>query len=592
VNPKPNDSTAAQSFENKSIKIKQMKNTKETETPMPPGTEAVYGTNCKDVILGRGSGTQNHCGNVTYRKLVYLNKELYVTSSKFDKLKISKAIVAAIRTTGGRFLQPNGNMGYLDIGDKRAWDKTSQALREGQTEIKAKLAAEGGDAPQKVAEYKQVITEQTFLAYALKILQSLYDSKSGIMTSCGPDCPHAKRRATMNRTDAMALQHALFMQQQGEIVNQQQMPSLQCPENLSNDPNNMGIGVVDYNLPQIYPGTTYPSSFAYNQSAPPQPAMQMTSPGEDMYSLEPLPYNLPYHVSPHTQPPQSTEIKQTHQGEDSLDGKLNQNRDTITSIDMSMASYDTYTLRRMLCDDVDMDSEEMNKQLSDIIRRKSHGLIKIDAVEAFEDLVFEEDSAARVKFEFPHPQVANASARSISDFTDRPESLMNMSLLTIDDKDMATESSVKRFSRVSFAPENVSAMSLDIGDDDGAPDSPDDKHVGAYEGSPDATSPLSYSRAVGFPVRKSVQRHQQAGVPTVIPARPSDEINRDKRISTLTFSQASQLQNDLEFSEMTKNIAPPTSSLSLKTENMSTLSMLSVVDESILGEDKRGVNQV
>jgi hypothetical protein len=219
-------------------------------------------------------------------------------------------------------------------------------------------------------------------------------------------------------------------------------------------------------------------------------------------------------------------------------------------------------------------------------------LIKIDAVEAFEDLVFEEDSAARVKFEFPHPQVANASARSISDFTDRPESLMNMSLLTIDDKDMATESSVKRFSRVSFAPENVSAMSLDIGDDDGAPDSPDDKHVGAYEGSPDATSPLSYSRAVGFPVRKSVQRHQQAGVPTVIPARPSDEINRDKRISTLTFSQASQLQNDLEFSEMTKNIAPPTSSLSLKTENMSTLSMLSVVDESILGEDKRGVNQV
>ena len=30
--------------------------------------------NCKDVVMGRGSGTQNHCGNVAYRKLVFLNK--------------------------------------------------------------------------------------------------------------------------------------------------------------------------------------------------------------------------------------------------------------------------------------------------------------------------------------------------------------------------------------------------------------------------------------------------------------------------------------------------------------------------------------
>ena len=33
-----------------------------------------YSVTCKDVVLGRGSGTQNHCGNVTYRKLVFLNK--------------------------------------------------------------------------------------------------------------------------------------------------------------------------------------------------------------------------------------------------------------------------------------------------------------------------------------------------------------------------------------------------------------------------------------------------------------------------------------------------------------------------------------
>eukprot|EP00986_Skeletonema_menzelii_P020483 scaffold31294_cov228-Skeletonema_menzelii.AAC.1 len=100
--------------------------------------------------MGRGSGTQNHCGNVTYRKL-----ELYATSSKFDKLKISKAIVAATREFGGRFLQVDDDRGgaHFDIGDKPAWSKTSQALREGQKEIREKLAQENGGV--NLDEYKQ-----------------------------------------------------------------------------------------------------------------------------------------------------------------------------------------------------------------------------------------------------------------------------------------------------------------------------------------------------------------------------------------------------------------------------------------------------
>lgn len=72
---------------------------------IPPATEAASSVTCKDVVMGRGSGTQNHCGNVAYRKLVYLNKELYATSSKFEKQKIAKAIVAAVRYFGGGFLQ-------------------------------------------------------------------------------------------------------------------------------------------------------------------------------------------------------------------------------------------------------------------------------------------------------------------------------------------------------------------------------------------------------------------------------------------------------------------------------------------------------
>ena len=42
--------------------------------PMPPGTDVVFGITCRDVLMGRGSRSKNHCGNVTYRKLVDLNK--------------------------------------------------------------------------------------------------------------------------------------------------------------------------------------------------------------------------------------------------------------------------------------------------------------------------------------------------------------------------------------------------------------------------------------------------------------------------------------------------------------------------------------
>lgn len=171
--------------------------------------------------MGRGSGTQNHCGNVTYRKLVYLNKELYATSSKFDKLKISKAIVAAVRKFGGHFMQADEKRGglYYDIGDKRAWDKTSQALREGQAEVRARLAEEDPSGMSKIAEYERVISEQTFLAYACKVLETLYHPKSGEdsgIAPCGQLCSHAKRRQTLNQmgADPRAVHQAIQSQVQ------------------------------------------------------------------------------------------------------------------------------------------------------------------------------------------------------------------------------------------------------------------------------------------------------------------------------------------------------------------------------------------
>lgn len=103
-----------------------------------------------DVLCGRGGAALRHPGNQTYRRLVNLNKGLYITCLKTEKLKISRSIVAAIREQKGRFLEKDsgadsdGQGTWYDIGDKKAIEKTSQALREGQPKLRQRIAEFGG----------------------------------------------------------------------------------------------------------------------------------------------------------------------------------------------------------------------------------------------------------------------------------------------------------------------------------------------------------------------------------------------------------------------------------------------------------------
>ena len=128
-----------------------MSNSNDLEAP----TSGVTDLGTHDVICGRGGAALRHPGNLAYRKLVNLNKGLYATCLKTEKLRISKSIVAAIREVKGRFLErEDGKISatldekddsgdpvkWSDIGDRRAIEKTSQALREGQPKLLKKLA--------------------------------------------------------------------------------------------------------------------------------------------------------------------------------------------------------------------------------------------------------------------------------------------------------------------------------------------------------------------------------------------------------------------------------------------------------------------
>lgn len=103
----------------------------------PPG-EVVNQVIQDDVLCGRGGETNHHQGNIQYRTLVKAFQPLYIASKRRDKPRIAKCIVYTIRKQGGRFLKrtdPRSNT-WTDVGNTKAREKTSQALREGAPELR------------------------------------------------------------------------------------------------------------------------------------------------------------------------------------------------------------------------------------------------------------------------------------------------------------------------------------------------------------------------------------------------------------------------------------------------------------------------
>jgi len=85
-----------------------------------------------DVILGRGAGPNNHPGNRRFRDLVSIHRAEYSLAKKFEKKKIAKKIVAAIRggNPAGRFLKRDFvSRNFFEVDDNEAVAKASNSLR-------------------------------------------------------------------------------------------------------------------------------------------------------------------------------------------------------------------------------------------------------------------------------------------------------------------------------------------------------------------------------------------------------------------------------------------------------------------------------
>jgi hypothetical protein len=93
-----------------------------------------------DVLSGRGGGTNVHPGNRNFRDLINLYRRSYLKARKNDKPSISRAIVRAIRESGGRFLKKGSKSDlWFEIGDDAAREKASQALRQRAPEMRKLL---------------------------------------------------------------------------------------------------------------------------------------------------------------------------------------------------------------------------------------------------------------------------------------------------------------------------------------------------------------------------------------------------------------------------------------------------------------------
>lgn len=99
-----------------------------------------------DVLCGRGGSINSHPGNERFRTLVEKRKRVYLTARfKREKRLIANSIVSEIRSLKppGRFLTKDSKSGkWKDIGDEKARDKTSQALRENAPSIRAEIETE------------------------------------------------------------------------------------------------------------------------------------------------------------------------------------------------------------------------------------------------------------------------------------------------------------------------------------------------------------------------------------------------------------------------------------------------------------------
>ncbi len=84
-----------------------------------------------DVLFGRGKIAKTHTGNLRALHLCEMNYPRYESSTtgKYGKTEVAEQIVRIIHESGGRFLKPETNGGWVEVEDDDAREKIAHFFR-------------------------------------------------------------------------------------------------------------------------------------------------------------------------------------------------------------------------------------------------------------------------------------------------------------------------------------------------------------------------------------------------------------------------------------------------------------------------------
>jgi hypothetical protein len=113
-----------------------------------------------DIVCGRGAPTNFHPGNQVLRELVKEYQTSYLCARRSEKPRIAIELLGAIRFRGGRFVRRNTkttgrSFSWVEIGEKAAYEKVCQYLRDGAPELRRQIMLATGTTTGSTTTFKQ-----------------------------------------------------------------------------------------------------------------------------------------------------------------------------------------------------------------------------------------------------------------------------------------------------------------------------------------------------------------------------------------------------------------------------------------------------
>lgn len=118
---------------------------KKTSLAPAASSVAIIEPGPSDVLCGRGGLVNHWKGNQKYRRFVEQQRIHYarLPSRSPERIVMADLVIKNVRNEGGRFLQYDSSVkGYVEVSQEKAFAKTAQALREGQSQTKKNLELE------------------------------------------------------------------------------------------------------------------------------------------------------------------------------------------------------------------------------------------------------------------------------------------------------------------------------------------------------------------------------------------------------------------------------------------------------------------